>query len=71
MTIKIYSHGHLTTFLSITFQTVCVTGITLKSKVIIMALINPNGDLMAIIVMINGFCMRMNLLNHLFSVNGH
>ena len=35
-------------------------------KVIIMALINLNDNLMAIKVLINGFFMPMNVQNHLF-----
>ena len=44
----------------------CIIGIDMKSKVIIMVLVNSNGDLMVIKDMINGFPMPMNLPNHLF-----
>ena len=53
-------------FRDINFQTVCVIGINLKSKVILMTAINSNGGLMAIKVLINGLFMPINLPNHLF-----
>ena len=46
----------------------CIVGINFESKVIIMALINLNGVLMAIKVLFNRFFMPMNLPNHLFMV---
>ena len=42
MAIKFYSHGHKATFLDVIFQIVCVTGINLKSKVVIIVLMNSN-----------------------------
>ena len=46
----------------------CIVDINFKSKVIIMALINLNGVLMAITVLFNRFFMPMNLPNHLFMI---
>ena len=62
MAMKFYNQG----LRDITFQIVCVVGINLKSKVIIIALIISNGDVMAVKVLINGLFIPMNLPNYLF-----